>query len=222
MNITYQLTMVLLCFVLLDTTCEQSGNAAARIRAATRKEKDPQPLKLAIDIVGQKYCTGDAELDGLQINVRFTYTNISNRRVIVYKSANLISRIMIGKTLADIEASRFQVDSSLTQLIAGGKNCLKGPVPSRCFVVLLPGASYQVRADIGVFAVRDDSREIAGAVRSGEHVLQVEVSTWPDSKASVGEMRHRWRRSGLLWYDPVTSAPRPFTVERERKVVDCP
>ena len=63
---------------------------------------------------------------------------------------------------------------------------------------------------------------IAGAVLSGKHLLQVEVPTWPESDELAKELRLRWQPSGLLWYDPVISAPVSFTVDKRHKVFDCP
>ena len=215
------LSVILLSFACMRTTNAQSRVGVASAHATPPEKKRTQPFKVAINVVDQKYCTGDADLDALRMSVRFTFTNTSNRRLILYKSANLISRIMIGETLADIEAARFQVDSSVTELTAGGRECFQGSVPSRCFVVLPPGASYEAQAAVGVFVVRDETREFTGAVRSGEHVLQVRVSTWPESAELANELRRRWARIGYLWYDPITSVPMSFTVQKQRKVVDC-
>jgi hypothetical protein len=215
------LIVIPLSFACVRTTNAQSRIVVASAHATPPDKKRTQPFKVGISVVDQKYCTGDADLDGLRISVRFTFTNISNRRLILYKSADLISRIMIGETLADIEAARFQVDSSVTGLTAGGRECFQGSVPSRCFVVLPPGASYEAQAVVGVFVVRDEMREITGAVTSGERVLQVRVSTWSESAGLAKELRRRWARIGSLWYDPITSVPMQFTVEKQRKVVDC-
>lgn len=220
MKIMCPLIVILLCFPYLSATHVQSRTDGEHHTAL--QEKQQPPLRLAVDIVDQNYCPGDADLDGLRINVRLTYTNVSDRRLILYKGSNLVSRIMIGENLANIGAGQFKVDSSLTQLTTEGGKCFKGSVPSSCFAVLQPGTSYEVRATVGVFALRDDTREIAGAVKSGEHVLQLEVSTWPNSKLLAEELGRRWQRSGCLWYESVRGAPIQFTVEKQRKVVDCP
>lgn len=217
MKIICPLIVILLCLTCITTVQSRTGFAHVTAQQSNRQP----PLRLAMEIVDQNYCTGDADLDGLRIHVRLTYTNISNRRLIVYKRA-IISRIMIGEDLADIEAGRFEVDSSLTELTAGGRECFKGSVPSGCFVVLPPGASYEEQSVVGVLVVRDDAREIAGAVRSGKHALQIEVSTWPESKALAEDLGRRWQRSGCLWYEPIRSAVISFTAEKQRKPADCP
>lgn len=227
--IKLELAMKMICtliVILLTLNSMRTMNAQPSIDGASAQpmalqKHDGPPLRLAVNIVDQKYCAGDADLDALKLNVRFTFTNISHRQLILYKSADLISQIMIGETLADIEAGQFQVDSSVTQLIAVEEKCFRGSAPSRCFVVLPPGASYEAQTTVRVFVVRNEKREITGAVASGEHVLQVRVSTWPESEGLSKELRRRWEHIGCLWYDPITSVPMPFKVEKQRKVVDC-
>jgi hypothetical protein len=221
MKMICTLIVILLTLHSMRTTNAQSGIDGASAQAIPVQEHEAQQLRLAMNVVDQTYCAGDADLDTLKLNVRFTFTNISNRQLILYKSADLISQIMVSETLADIEAGRFQVNSSVTQLIAGAEKCFAGSAPSRCFVVLPPGASYEEQTTVRVFVVRDETREITGAVASGEHFLKVRVSTWPGSEALSKKLRRRWRHVGCLWYAPITSTPMPFRVEKHRKVVDC-
>jgi hypothetical protein len=214
--------VLLVSFVCLGGTKPQSCAISASSDVTITPMRDSKPLKLTVKVVDQKYCTGDADLDGLRINVRLVYINTSNRPLILYKGSNLISRIMISNSLAKIEAGRYEVDSSVTQLTAGGGQCFNGTVPpSRCFVILPPASSYEVQGTIGILVIRDYGRKIAGAVGSGEHVVQVQVSTWPNSEALAEKLHRRWERSGCLWYGPITSEPLTFTVQKQREVVDC-
>jgi hypothetical protein len=79
-----------------------------------------------------------------------------------------------------------------------------------------------VKAVVGIFAARHDAKQIQGGITSGEHILQVEVPTWPESNELATKLRSLWQPSGCLWYEPLTSSPMSFTVEKHRKVVDCP
>ena len=221
MKMICTLLVILLTLNSMRTINAQPGIDGTSAHPIAQQKRDGQPLRLAMNVVDEKYCAGDADLDALKLNVRFTFTNISHRQLILYKSADLISQIMIGETLADIEAGKFQVDSSVTQLITGEEKCFRGSVPSRCFVVLPPGASYEAQTTLRIFVVREEKREITGAVASGEHFLQVRVSTWPESEGLSKELRRRWEHTGSLWYVPITSAPMPFKVDKKRKVVDC-
>lgn len=192
------------------------GQAYFPYQSNTRPENPA--LQLTMKIISGEYCAGDADLDSLRLKVRLVYTNTGKQPLILYKGSHLISRTMISRNSADAAAKRFEVNSLLTQLSSGGRNCYSGAIPSKCFVTLSPGKSFEVEAVAGVFVVRGDAREITGAVNSGKHVLQVEVTTWHESNKLAKSLRGRWLRHGLLWYEPITSAPAPFIVEKQRKV----
>ncbi|MGH9845584.1 MAG: hypothetical protein ACREEM_43295, partial [Blastocatellia bacterium] len=74
----------------------------------------------------------------------------------------------------------------------------------------------------GVFVSRDDSTQISGSVKAGEHVLQVEIPTWPGSDDLAVRLRQRWSQSGYLWYVPVISEPMLFRISGQRKLEACP
>jgi methionine-rich copper-binding protein CopC len=187
----------------------------------TAEQKESMPLKLKVVLLNQQYCVGDSELDSLKMKVRLTFTNAGSQRIILYKGSDLVSRVTISRKDADAAAKQVEVNASVTQVVNVESRVFKGSTPNSAFVVLLPNASYEMETIITIFAVRNDDNQIAGAVTSGEHDLQIQVSTWPDSKAVAEELRSRWQRSGCLWYDPITSAPVLFEVERQRKVLDC-
>lgn len=206
------------------STCGLEGNTSfSGTRAETdNKQEQESPLQLTVKIVGSEYCAADSELDSLRLKVRLIYTNRGKQQLILYKGSRLISRTMISRNVADAAAKRFEVNASITQLTSGGDKCYAGAAPNKCFVVLPPGASYEVEGIAGIFVVRGDAREITGAVKSGDHLLQVEVVTWNESDETAKNLRARWLRHGLLWYEPITSVPAPFTVQQQRKAVDCP
>jgi hypothetical protein len=212
---------LLLALVFLSIVNGESG-LPCTVRQANTAESEAPSLQLTAKILNQEYCVGDSELDGLRLKLRLIYTNKSKQQLILYKGSRLVCRIMISRDFAEAAANHFAVNSSLTQLMSGGEDCYKGAAPSKCFVVLPPGASYETEGIAGTFAVRGDVREIAGAVKSGDHVLQIQVITWDESDEIDKKLRVQWLRHGLLWYEPITSAPVPFTVPRERKIVDCP
>jgi len=210
------LVVISMCAPVVNTTF--SGTRAE----TDNKQEQESPLQLTVKIVGSEYCAADSELDSLRLKVQLIYTNRGKQQLILYKSSRLISRTMISRNFADAAAKRFEVNASLTQLASGGNKCYTGAAPNKCFVVLPPGGSYEVEAIAGIFVVKGDAREITGAVKSGDHVLQVEVITWHESDEMAKNLRARWLRYGLLWYEPTTSTPAPLTVQQQRRVVDCP
>lgn len=120
-----------------------------------------------------------------------------------------------------VAARRFEVNASLTQVTDGNDAKIDSPTPGTMFVILPPGASYDMEESVSVFAVRDDAKQVEGAVRSGEYLLELEVPTWPASNELAQKLHDRWQQSGSLWYEPVKSAPMRFKVERYRSVTDC-
>lgn len=218
-NLLVSLLFCLLCTLLSNA---QWGSSVPSGEKQMSIPRTTIALQLTMKIVGEAYCKGDSELDGLRLDVLFNYTNVGNQPLILYKGSNLVSRTMVSRNPVDAAAKRFELNSSLTQLTAGGSECFKGLVPNKCFVILTPDSSYEVKGVVGIFAVRDDARRIEGAISSGEHVLQVEVPTWPESNELAIKFRSLWQPSGCLWYEPLTSSPMSFTVAKQRKIVDCP
>lgn len=178
-------------------------------------------LQLSTSIISQKYCTGDAELDGLRMKLLLHYTNTGQQPLILYKGSSFVSRSMVSRNSEDAAAGRFEVNTSLTQVTDGSDVKVEAPTPGALFVILAPGASYDTEESISVFAVREGVRRIEGAISSGEHVLQIEVPTWPASNDLARKLQDRWQQSGRLWYEPVISEPMRFKVERKRALVDC-
>ena len=106
-------------------------------------QTDARSLQLTTTILSEEYCVGDSELDGVRLKLRLIYTNKGKQQLILYKGSSSMSRIMISRDFAEAAANHFEVNSSLTQITSGGEDCYKGAAPSKCFVVLPPGASYK-------------------------------------------------------------------------------
>ena len=220
MNASHFLLVLLLCLL-----CALPGNAQSRSSVSgegqqTRMLTSPA-LQLTMKIVGQIYCRGDSDLDGLRLNVLFSYSNTGSQPLLLYKGSNLASRIMVSRTLEDAAAKRFELNSSVTHVTASGSKCFKGSVPTKCFVILPPGRSYDVKGIVGVFAFRDDSRPVQGGIVSGNHILEVEVPTWPASNELARKLSGLWEQRMDLWSRPITTEPIAFTVEKQRRIAAC-
>ena len=182
-------------------------------------------LRLTLKTTGSDYCAGDEELDRMDLKVRFVYENRGASPAILYKPSPRPTRILIARNAQEVSDARFEVDASVTWYttkVSDAENkCYNGSVPSDCFVTIGPGSSYEVEDEVRLFVVRGDVRAIEGAVKSGEHVLQVVVPTWDESAKLAQELERRWRSHGSLWYKSIRSEPLTFTVEKERKVGEC-
>lgn len=212
MKFVYLSVMMLMCL------------ASSVVFYAQTEAKSPQqksPLQFTTSIISQRYCAGDEDLDSLQLELRLCYTNIGQQPLILYKGSNNISRVMVGPGGEEAAAGRFEVNGSVTNVTDGSRIEIKGSAPGEMFIVLPPGSSYNAEAEVSVIVARDNVSKVAGAVTAGEYVLQVEVPTWTESDDLAKKLRRRWRQSGFLWYDPVTSMPMSFRVEKQRSVVNC-
>jgi len=163
-------------------------------------------------------------LDGLQLKLRFVYENRTTGPVILYKHSPMPSRVMVARSLRDAAAQQYELDFTQTWYTNKGSDeaaCYKESAPGNCFVTIAAGSSYETEGEQRVFAVRGDVKDIPGAVKSGEHVLQLVIPTWDESGKLGQEVANRWRSHGSLWYRPLTSEPLTFTIDKERKVVEC-
>lgn len=157
----------------------------------------------------------------MRLELKLVYTNVGKGPLILLRGSPTVSQLMVSRSMSDATANRFEVNSSLTPITGGGQDCYSSTRVNKCFVVLAPGEAYEAQVVTGTFAVKEDAKEIAGAVKSGSHVLQVKVLTWQESAELAREVRSRWLKYGSLWYQPVVSAPTRFDVASQRKLTDC-
>lgn len=179
-----------------------------------------EELRLTTSIIEQEYCRGDADLDVLQVKLCMQYTNMSQQPVVLYKGSD-ISRVKVSRNTEDAAAQRFEVNASITNYY-GENNTTVAAKPGSDFVILPPGGSYNRISSLSVFVLRDGTDELPGAIAAGEHVLQVESSTWNESLNLAKELQQRWRQYGRLKYEPIVSIPVTIKVKEDRSVVDCP
>jgi len=184
-----------------------------------------KPMRLTLKVTDSRYCVGDDEIDRLQLKLRFVYENRTGGPVILYKLPAEPTRVMIARTLADAAALQYEIDFTQTWYSDKPNDeasaCFKDAAPGNCFVTVAHGSSYEIDGDVRVFAVRGDVKDVPGAVKSGEHALQLVLPTWTESAKLAQELNSRWRSHGTLWTKPLTSDPLTFTIDKERKVVAC-
>lgn len=218
----YLQSLVLMLFVFLFPV---GGNAQVwhpPLMLANYVSLEAPTLRLSVKIIRRSYCRGDFELDGVNFDGTFTFTNTGAQTLILYKGSGRIARVMAGRNVEDLALGRFELNSSLESMSTPfNRDDFKGSAPNSYFVKLPPGGSYVVSKGFGVFAVRGDKRKIGGALLSGEYAVQVEVTTWPDRTDFAEELGKRWKSSGGLFYQLVTSSPVAVTIEKERRVKRC-
>ena len=189
-------------------------------RAATPVEK--AALQLTTEIVRQRYCTGDGELDGLDLELRLRYRNVGSRPLILYKGSEYIYLMKISPSLAAAAGGEYEVNAALTWYTDGGVRKMRESSLNRMFIILSPGETYGAKTHARVLVTRAGvSGRIEGSVGDGEHYLQVTIPTWHGSQASADRLRKKWSGRGFLWTKAVTSLPMKFIVEPERTAANC-
>jgi hypothetical protein len=221
MKATHLTMAFLLCLAPLPagralTQAQIGGARAVAVRPAA-----PQPLRLTTEILRQNYCPGDEDLDTVRLQLRLVYTNAGATPLILYKGADLATRLLVSRSPEEAAAGLFEADTSVTWVTGGGGPTFACSHPDDSFVTLAPGATYETEADVTLFALRGGARTSAGALKPGLHFLQVEVPTWPGSHRQARALRDCWRGFGRFWADPVTSAPVPVSIEEHRAVTEC-
>ena len=158
------------------------------------------PLELTAAIVSQSYCSINPEAASLQLTVKVRYRNLGTERLILYKGHDLFFQTRI-RSAAGNPAGPYEIWV--------------------VFQVLSPGAIIQREIMIGVPLMSSKAIRGDAAINNGEHTLQLSVSTWYKSRSLGQKLRQQWQRKGLLWIDPVVSAPVRFTAQRPDSMPPC-
>lgn len=191
--------------------------------APTYRAEEELSLRLTTKVLTQRYCKepGSDVSDNLRIKLGLRYANVGSRPLILYKHENTVFREMISRDQLDAAAHRYVWDFSLT-VVTGGKDAtIDSPVPGASFIVLRPGQFFDGEAETTVFVRRGRAGKESDGLLPGEYVLQVAVSTWPESESLAERLRTRWQGIGSLWFRDITSAPMLLRIEKNRKLVNC-
>jgi hypothetical protein len=94
-------------------------------------------------------------------------------------------------------------------------------IPSDLFVILRPKQSFEAEEETTILVRRDNTGGESDGLLAGQYVLQVSVSTWPESESFAETLRNRWQDIGVLWSSDITSSPMPFKIEKDRRLENC-
>lgn len=202
-------TMLLLSFFLAAEVSGQRPNASRR------------PLRLTAEVLGQQHCAAGAATDALRIRLRLQFANVGDQKLILYRGKNLFYQTSVSRSASDAALRRHEAFMTTAWYFDELPERIEQPAPGRAFTILPPGATYETQQTVAVPVLRQGGVPVTNAIAAGDHVLQVTVSTWYESRALAQKLRERWQRSGLLWFEPVTSAPVAFNVAEERPAAGC-
>ncbi len=192
---------------------------APAARASAPEVKEPA-LSLTAEIVGRRYCAGE-RMHILQLSVRLRYRNTGGQKLIVYRGKNLFYQTRVRGGAAGAQAKPYEVVVLNSRYNDAVAEAVDAPRPGGAFVTLAPGGEYETVIVVGVGVAPGGAERAANSVSPGEHTLQVVASSWYESRKLGEELRGRWRAGGLLWLDPLATAPLKFVVGGDGPVAAC-
>jgi hypothetical protein len=206
----------------------QSQEPIPRVRAT----HDVLPSEIAVkaQILSQSYCHTDLEVYSVQMSVKLGFTNVSDHNVILSRRIESPAIVRVAKTIDDAQKGNFEFNPDFHYYVAELPNSprfAKSPDP-KYFVILTPKQTYELVVTSGALgAVEKGFAKKHGLLAKGDHVLQIDVDTWPYAwphfrpSADNHELAERWRAAGRLVTGMVFSDFVHFTIPGEFNNPPC-
>jgi hypothetical protein len=186
------------------------------INVPTRAQTDR--LSLTTEITNQRYCGTDySDLAMLNISLKLIYRNASSETLILYQGSSLISYILIAPDVTQLRDKQYELNMHVGW-ITSGRKLREGNSPGKEFAILRPGDTFHTN---GIIRVPVELEPGAKFLKSGDHVLQVVIETWPADQTVLDRLRKKWDRTGYLWANNMWSDPMPLNVSTKPDVVAC-
>ena len=183
--------------------------------------KDDQSLKAIPELVGTRYCYGDAEVYSVWLKLRLKYVNRTHKTLILDREIGKAwYSEKIARNLDDLAAGKYEYNPNI-DWVSLSKDKLPGKPnsisPNSDFVVLAPGATLDSEINAGVIAQYENPKNFAGSIRPGVHVMQLELSAWnhPGEPSAFAES---WRKFGELVTGVVKTEPLEIRIPSDPKV----
>lgn len=173
------------------------------------------------ELIGTRYCYGDAEVFSVWLKLRMKYVNRSDRTVILDKQIGKAwYGIKVARTLEDLSAGRYEYNPNIDWFFSDKDNLPERPnkkSPGPDFIVLSPGQTFESEVNTGVFAQYENPKNFAGSIRSGVHVFQMELSAW-NHPGKASEFAKSWRKFGDLVTGAIETEPLEIRIPSDPKV----
>jgi hypothetical protein len=189
--------------------------------AVAMAQTDSSSLTLKANITAQEYCAHGSDMTALLIRVRLRYTNTGPRKLILYKGDDLFYQAKIRQAGTQSGGRPYEIVVLNARYLENENEPLEQGLSGRLFVILSPGASYQMETTVGVGVAGRAVARDRHAIREGEHTLQLVVSTWYRSRKLAEQLRTQWQPKGLLWFSPVASNTLTFRAARPLSLQPC-
>jgi hypothetical protein len=182
--------------------------------------KDDQSIKAIPELVGTRYCYGDAEVYSVWLKLRMKYVNRTHKTLILDKEIGKAwYEEKVARNLDALAARKYEYNPNIDWFSAKDKLPDKpnSDSPSSDFVILAPGETFVSQINASVFAQYENPKNFSGSIRSGVHILQFELSAWnhPGESAVFAES---WRKFGNLVTGVVKTEPLEIRIPSNPKV----
>jgi hypothetical protein len=189
--------------------------------AAKIAAKGDQPLTAIPELVGTRYCYGDAEMYSVWLKLRVGYVNRTDKTLILDKEiGKAFYSDKVAANLEDLAAGKYEYSPIKDWFFTDKDKLPDRPStdsPGPDFAILAPGDTFQSEINTGVIAQYENPKAFAGSIRSGVHVYQMELSAWNHpGEASV--FAESWRKFGELVTGVIKTDPLEIRIPSDPKV----
>jgi hypothetical protein len=180
-----------------------------------------QLLRAIPELVGTRYCFGDAETYSVWLKLRVRYVNRTDKTLILDKG---IGKAWYGEKIArnleDLTAGKYEYNPHIDWFFSDKDKLPEKPstnAPGPDFAVLVPGDAFESEINTGVIAQYENPKNFVGSIRPGVHVFQLELSAWNHpGEASV--FAESWRSLGELVTGVIKTEPLEIRIPSDPKV----
>lgn len=177
-----------------------------------------EQLTLSTSLISRRFCEGDDEVGVMQAKLKLQYQNKGSQPVMLSKRSVVVSSLIVSRTSSDATAGKRE--ETIDFHGAFGEQLIAPQNFDTEFAVISAGESYYAETMVPVVFLLT-SKAVAGAVAPGQHVLQVQINTFP----TAGRLREYGeqvaRQKGYSWRDYVVSEPMTFEIEATPKLERC-
>lgn len=184
--------------------------ALASFCAVATARSDEQPLKAVAELISQRYCSGDAEVFSVWLRLRVTYTNQTDKVLILDKEIGKAwYGVRVARSVEDLNAGKYEYNPNIDWFFTDKDSLPKNPSlisAGTDFAILAPGQSFESRIDTSVAVQYESEKAVVGTIRPGTHVLEMQLSAW--NRAGLpSEFEKSWKKgrivTGLIKTEPI-------------------
>lgn len=187
---------------------------------STLAAQSPRPLQLTAEVIEQRYCSIKPDKITLQLKLRVRYSNLGPDRLIIYQGHDLFYQIKVRNDVAG-GAQPYEVLLLNMHYFDEEFERIDASSPGKVFEKLAPKEFFERTLLTGLGVTDDDKDRSSTTVRPGKHSVHVIVSTWYQTPQLAQKLREQWQRKGVLWTQPLTSAPVSLVIEKPATASPC-